>query len=66
MHESPEGRWRKSSFSNANGCVEVAISPDKILVRNSRHQEGPTLDFTIGEWRAFIAGARLGEFDVPE
>ena len=57
--------WVKSSLSFANGnCVEVADLPDgEIGVRNSRDPGGLVLRFTPDEWRAFIGGARKGEFD---
>jgi Domain of unknown function (DUF397) len=57
--------WIKSSFSFANGdCVEVASLPDgHIGVRDSKDSAGPVLRFTPAEWRAFVAGARRGEFD---
>lgn len=57
--------WFKSSLSLSCGnCVEVADMPgDTIGVRNSRHANGPVLQFTYGEWQAFLAGARNGEFD---
>ncbi len=57
--------WMKSSlsFSNSN-CVEVASLPDgEIGVRDSKDSEGPVLRFTPGEWHAFLAGVRNGEFD---
>jgi hypothetical protein len=57
--------WIKSSlsFSNSN-CVEVASLPaDEIGVRDSKDPEGPVLRFTPDEWRAFLGGARNGEFD---
>ena len=66
---SPSGRpgayWVKSSLSLANGnCVEVASLPDGgIGVRNSRDVTGPVLQFTPGEWHAFLGGVRNGEFD---
>lgn len=57
--------WVKSSLSFSNGnCVEVAELPDGgAAVRNSRHPDGPVLQFTPDEWQAFIGGAKLGEFD---
>lgn len=59
--------WVKSSESIGNGqCVEVADLRDGIVgVRNIRHADmgGPILAFTGDEWRAFIKGARNGEFD---
>ena len=59
--------WIKSSlsFSNSN-CVEVAQLPDgQIGVRDSKAPHGPVLQFTPGEWNAFTAGVRNGEFDNP-
>jgi Domain of unknown function (DUF397) len=57
--------WVKSSLSFSNGnCVEVADLPEGgIAVRNSRHPQGPVLQFTPDEWHAFLGGARNGEFD---
>jgi hypothetical protein len=57
--------WIKSSlsFSNSN-CVEVAALPGGfVAVRDSKHPDGPALQFTPGEWQAFVGGAKAGEFD---
>jgi hypothetical protein len=62
-----EADWRKSSSSSSNGgnCVEVARNlPGIVAVRDSKDREGPALVFTADEWRAFLAGARGGEFDL--
>lgn len=63
--------WRRSSRSTTQGqCVEVAITPDAIMLRNSRHPDGPVLRFTRAEWLAFLggeqddSGAKGGEFDL--
>jgi hypothetical protein len=59
--------WHKSTFSNGSGgnCVEVASNlPGIVAVRDSKDREGPSLSFTPDEWRAFIAGAKAGEFDL--
>jgi hypothetical protein len=57
--------WRKSSYSgNGTNCVEVAIIDDVIAVRDSKNRSGPALRFTCSEWRAFLAGAKDGEFDL--
>ncbi len=57
--------WLKSQYSNATGeCVELAMLPDgEIAMRNSRFPGGPVLVYTQGEIRAFLAGAKDGEFD---
>lgn len=61
----PDDAWHKSSRSSgANNCVEVAKGPGWTAVRHSRHQAGPVLVFTDGEWAAFLEGVKLGEFDL--
>jgi hypothetical protein len=49
--------WRKSSYSMAgNGdCVEVAASGNGILVRDSKDPNGPTLAYSVQDWRRFLA-----------
>ena len=58
--------WRKSSFSNGNGndCVEIAgLADGGTAVRDSKNPTGGILQFTAGEWSAFVKGVREGEFD---
>jgi hypothetical protein len=60
--------WHKSTRSGGNGgdCVEVAVNlPGVVAVRDTKNREGATLIFTPGEWAAFLAGVRDGEFDRP-
>lgn len=61
----PGPPWRKSSYSGANGCVEVQELDDRVTIRNSRDRNGPVLEFTSQEWRAFVKGVRDGEFGIP-
>ncbi|GAA2679296.1 DUF397 domain-containing protein [Streptomyces lunalinharesii] len=58
-------QWFKSSESSAVGnCVEVAALPQgDVAVRNSRYPDGPALIYTRDELKAFVAGAKCGEFD---
>ena len=59
--------WQKSSYSISGECVEVATVDHFVGVRDSKDREGPVLMFNTGEWNAFLAGTRNGEFDcVPE
>ena len=60
-------KWRKSSYSGDNGgaCVEVASNlPGVVAVRDSKDPGGPKLAFAPGEWQAFTAGIKAGEFDL--
>lgn len=60
-------RWRKSTRSGGNGgnCVEVADNlPGMVAVRDSKNPDGAMLVFTTDEWRAFVDGAKDGEFDL--
>jgi hypothetical protein len=58
--------WRTSSHTaDGNQCVEVAVLPDeRVAVRDSKHPDEAILIYTPAEWRAFIAGAKAGEFDL--
>lgn len=59
------GEWRKSSFSGKQtNCVEFRRTDDGVEVRNSKRPEAGTIGYTVEEWRAFIAGAKAGEFDI--
>lgn len=58
--------WRKSSKSSDNGgqCVEVASNvPGVVAVRDSKDPDGPALLFTPAEWRSFVGGVKIGDFD---
>lgn len=57
-----------SSFCAADKpqCVEVELQPDgRVAVTDSKQDPRRTvLFYTPDEWRAFIAGAKSGEFDL--
>ena len=57
--------WRVSSWCAGNGdCVAVGqLRTGHVLVRDTKDPDGPRLRFSAGEWRAFLAGVRAGEFD---
>ncbi|MFL6077892.1 MAG: DUF397 domain-containing protein [Mycobacteriales bacterium] len=59
-------RWRKSTRSfDDTACVEVALADTGVLVRHSRRRSGAVLSFSPEEWRAFVAGVKACEFDLP-
>ncbi len=45
-------------------CVEVAIKPQGVAIRDSKNRAGGTLFFTNNEFQAFLNGAKRGEFEV--
>lgn len=57
--------WRKSSYSGANGnCLEIAATVDGLVaIRNSNRPNDGAILYTKDELRAFLAGAKDGEFD---
>jgi Domain of unknown function (DUF397) len=58
--------WRKATASATGACVEVAVlgKGNGVAVRDSKDPNGPVLRYTDAEWRAFLHGARHGEFDL--
>ncbi|MER5836474.1 DUF397 domain-containing protein [Streptomyces sp. NPDC002130] len=52
--------WFKSSYSSSSegdSCVEVAVTPGTVHVRDSKNVEGPRLAITPGAWADFVAHA---------
>ena len=51
--------WFKSSYSggnDGNSCVEIAVAPRTVHVRDSKHDTaGPRLAFTPASWTAFVS-----------
>jgi len=59
-------RWFKSSASGANGCVEIAHLPggNGVALRDTKDSGKDPHIFDRDKWRAFVAGAKNGEFDL--
>jgi hypothetical protein len=57
--------WRKSSFSAEGDCLEWAMGPSSVRLRDSKDPTGPQLVLNHSEWAAFIAGIKHGEADLP-
>ncbi|MDG4862599.1 DUF397 domain-containing protein [Streptomyces sp. T-3] len=72
--QHPLAGWDKPELdlSNADwqsgsqnlGDVQIAFVEGFIALRNGGRPENPSLIFTPAEWRAFVLGARDGEFDL--
>ena len=53
--------WFKSSYSDGpdgNSCVEIAIAPRTVHVRDSKNVVGPRLALTLDAWASFLTYAR--------
>ncbi|MEU6138895.1 DUF397 domain-containing protein [Streptomyces sp. NPDC047081] len=48
--------WFKSSYSSSGDgdCVEVAVTPATIHVRDSKDQQGAQLTLSPTSWSAFV------------
>ncbi|MEU8519936.1 DUF397 domain-containing protein [Streptomyces sp. NBC_01216] len=53
--------WR--SGTQGAGDVQIAFVEGFVAMRNGGRPETPSLIFAPAEWRAFVVGAREGEFD---
>ncbi|MFD5727658.1 DUF397 domain-containing protein [Streptomyces sp. NPDC058368] len=64
MRHIPElssARWRRSSYSNANGgeCVEITDDfPGVIPVRDSKNPTGPALLVNAAAWGNFVSSLK--------
>ncbi|MDG9717575.1 DUF397 domain-containing protein [Streptomyces sp. DH24] len=55
--------WFKSSYSGSEGdnCIEIALRPETVLVRDSKDTRRPALAVSRDAWSAFTtlaAGSR--------
>ncbi|MEG8277062.1 DUF397 domain-containing protein [Streptomyces sp. AHA2] len=59
MIRNAELTWFKSSYSSGtdgNSCVEIAIAPGTVQVRDSKHAQGDRLGLSAAAWAGFLAG----------
>jgi hypothetical protein len=56
--------WVVSSFSGGGGdCVRIGVKDGFALVGDTKNQDRPPHVFTPSEARAWLQGAKAGEFD---
>ena len=55
-------KWQRSTFCSGGNCVEVAMTADQYLIRDSKRPDLQPLSFTKDEWAAFVQGVTAGEF----
>jgi hypothetical protein len=56
-------QWRVASTCESGACVGVARQGEFIFIGNTNDPDAPASRFTPLEWKAFIAGVKLGDFD---
>jgi hypothetical protein len=62
--DAPELAWFKSSYSDGpegDSCVEIAIAPRTVHVRDSKSLDGPQLALTPAAWAGFVSYARQSQ-----
>ena len=55
--------WRVSRTCDSSACIKVARQGEVVIVGNTVNPAGPVSQFTVDEWRHFVAGVKLGDFD---
>lgn len=56
--------WHSAPDSTTEERVEIAYLPNGAVAMRNSADPGTVLRYTEAEWRAFVLGARDGEFDV--
>jgi hypothetical protein len=66
LAELESAGWTKSSLSGSNGgnCLYAArLSGDRYAIKDSEQPDIPPMIMRGPVFRAFVGGAKLGEFD---
>jgi predicted secreted Zn-dependent protease len=62
-HTSSDIQWRISRTCDSGACVGVARLGEFVLIGNTNDPDSPVSKFTADEWRQFLDGVKLGDFD---
>jgi hypothetical protein len=55
--------WHVSRTCEGGQCIKVARHGDSVVFGNTSRPDGPVYAYTKTEWKEFLAGAKLGDFD---
>lgn len=55
--------WHVSRTCDGGACVMVARDGDSVVFGKTSQPDGPVFVYTRAEWREFLVGAKLGDFD---
>ncbi|WP_250003975.1 DUF397 domain-containing protein [Actinoplanes sp. M2I2] len=54
--------WRRSSYCADKSCVEIAVSGDEVLLRDSKAPSRPPLRLDAAAWRQFTEDIKADHF----
>lgn len=60
---APDLDWSVSSTCDGGQCIRVAREGEFVMIGDTNNPAGPVSRFTVDEWRHFLTGAKLGDFD---
>ena len=65
IHPSAQGdiAWRVATTCDGGACVMVTRQGDSVLLGNTGQPDGPVYAYTRAEWKEFLAGVKMGDFD---
>ena len=55
--------WRVSRTCDGGACVMVARHGNSVVFGNTSQPDGPVYAYTTAEWKEFLVGMKLGDFD---
>jgi predicted secreted Zn-dependent protease len=55
--------WHVSRSCESGACVKVARQGKIVLIGNTNNPESAVSEFTTDEWRHFLIGVKMGDFD---
>jgi hypothetical protein len=55
--------WRVSRTCDSGACIGIARYGDSVVFGEPGKPDTPVVSYTVAEWREFLAGAKLGDFD---
>ncbi|MFR9729330.1 DUF397 domain-containing protein [Saccharopolyspora sp. MS10] len=59
MNGLPRASWIKSSHSSSSqACVEVAMAPEVVGIRDTKDRDGGTLVVPRARWASFVRTVR--------
>ena len=55
--------WLVSRTCDSGACIRVARKDEFVIIGSTVNPAGSVSQFTVDEWRHFVAGVKLGDFD---